>query len=99
MTARLVIQPEAEADLQDAFAWYERRRAGLGDKMLEEARLAFIGIGLDPTLPRPRYRQSRRVPLKRFPYVVLYVFRHDTVYVLGVLHERRSPLAFRNRTI
>jgi plasmid stabilization system protein ParE len=99
MTARLVIQPEAEADLQVAFAWYEGRRAGLGHKMLEEARRAFTRIGLDPTLPRPRFRQTRRVRLKHFPYVVLYVFRQDTVYVLGVLHERRSPRLFRGRTI
>ena len=98
MTAQLVIQPEAEADLQDAFTWYERRQAGLGHKMLDEARRAFTRIGLDPTSPRPRFRKTRRVRLKRFPYVVLYVIRQDVVYVLGVLHERRSPRIYRSRT-
>jgi len=31
MAAELVIAPEAEQDLAEAYAWYESRRFGLGE--------------------------------------------------------------------
>jgi len=34
MTAELVFAPEAELDIAEGYAWYERRRAGLGEEFL-----------------------------------------------------------------
>ena len=34
MAVKLVIAPEAEQDLADAYAWYERQRSGLGEEFL-----------------------------------------------------------------
>jgi hypothetical protein len=34
MPVELVIVPEAEADIADAYIWYEGRRAGLGEEFL-----------------------------------------------------------------
>ncbi len=34
MAAELVIAPEAEQDLADAYAWYENRRPGPGEEFL-----------------------------------------------------------------
>jgi hypothetical protein len=34
MTAELVFAPEAELDIAEAYAWYERRRAGLGEELM-----------------------------------------------------------------
>jgi hypothetical protein len=31
MAADLIIAPEAESDLAEAYAWYERQRIGLGE--------------------------------------------------------------------
>lgn len=33
MTRRLIVRPEAEAEMSDAFDWYEDRSAGLGCKL------------------------------------------------------------------
>ena len=38
MSGRVSIRPRAEADLQQAWQWYEREQAGLGDKFLAEMR-------------------------------------------------------------
>lgn len=42
----VLIRPEAESDLEEAFSWYENKRRGLGyDFLLQvEAGLRFIGI-------------------------------------------------------
>jgi hypothetical protein len=34
MTAELVIAPEAAQDIDEAYGWYEGRRAGLGEEFL-----------------------------------------------------------------
>ena len=36
MRYQLIIRPEAEAELTEAFDWYERRVAGLGGDLLAE---------------------------------------------------------------
>ena len=82
-----------------AFNWYEMRRSGLGHELIEEVRLAFTRIAEAPLRPRALHRSTRRVKLRRFPYVVLYLPHDARVFVLAVLHERRSPRLFRTRTI
>jgi hypothetical protein len=34
MNYRLIIRPEAELDLEDAFTWYESQEAGLGSEFV-----------------------------------------------------------------
>ena len=97
MTTRIIVQPEAEADVSEAFRWYESRRSGLGAEFIAEVDQTFARIAENPRLTRPRYRGSRRVYLRRFPYAVLYVLIDDNVHVLGVLYERSSPQRFRSR--
>ena len=41
MTYRLVIQPEAEADLDEAYRWYENQRSGLGNESIECVEAVF----------------------------------------------------------
>ena len=97
MTAAIIVQPEAEADLEEAFRWYEVRQPGLGHDLMVEAARSFARIAEAPLRPRALHRGTRRIHLRRFPYVVLYVPRDDRVFVLAVMHERRSPSAFRAR--
>ena len=38
MRPRLLVEPEAEAELDEAFTWYEGRSAGLGSEFLRGVR-------------------------------------------------------------
>jgi hypothetical protein len=40
MAHSLVLVPEAETDILDAYRWYEERRRGLGDEFVSCATLA-----------------------------------------------------------
>ncbi len=42
MAAKLIIAPEAEQDLGEAYAWYEYRRAGLGEEFLMPDRTRLV---------------------------------------------------------
>ena len=98
MTARLIVQPEAESDLVEAFRWYESKRIGLGTDFLEAVSHAFERLSDRPLRYAVVHRQTRRVLLRRFPYAVLYTVRDDDVYVLGILHQRRNPRVAKARS-
>jgi plasmid stabilization system protein ParE len=48
MSFELVVSPSAEADILDAFSWYEERQSGLGRRLISELDLAFARIQSEP---------------------------------------------------
>lgn len=88
---RLVVRPEAEADIAAAFAWYERSRAGLGHRLVHEAERVFDSIRDEPLRFPLAGRTARRALLRRFPYAVLFVFHEPVVTILAVMHMARKP--------
>ena len=97
MRPRLIIRPEAEAELAEAFDWYERRVPGLGAYFL-----AAVGTALDSVLSHPLqhpvvYRTVRRALTRRFPYQVLFVAEEDAVIVIAVFHGARDPRIWQDR--
>jgi len=72
---RVVIRPNAEADLQEAQAWYESRRVGLGEELLDEIRRAVRLLESDPERRPLYYRDFRRLLTRRFPYKLFYALK------------------------
>ncbi len=70
MPVELVIAPEAELDIAEAYEWYEGRRVGLGEEFLSS-----IDACLESTRRRPEMypvvdEGYRRSLIRRFPYAV-----------------------------
>ena len=91
MTRRLVVRPEAEAELREAYAWYEERRPGLGDEFLLCIDACLDSIERHPGLHPVIHRGVRRALLRRFPYGVFYVMAENTISVAAVFHLSRDP--------
>ena len=72
MSWRVIIRPNAEADLREAWSWYESQRAGLGDELLIEIRAAIRLLETDPERRPFYYRDFRRLLTRRFPYKLFY---------------------------
>jgi len=97
MTLPAVLSPEAEADLDDAAAWHERRSAGLGAELVSEVRNALTRVGDQPEA-YPELRPGvRRAQVRRFSYGIFYRVRVDRVEVIGIFHDRRSPRVWQRR--
>lgn len=94
MSLPLTLRPRAEADLDDAFRWYEARLPGLGEAFLGSADACFARIQRHPEGYPEAHPRVRRASLRRFPYGVLYTVREDRIDVLAVYHARRRPRAF-----
>lgn len=91
MKYQIIIRPEAENDLSEAFLWYEDRRTGLGyDFLLQiDAGLKFIEI--NPDIYSAVYKNTRKHFIKRFPYKIIYLTEKEKIIVLAVMHSRRNP--------
>ena len=97
MSYQLLIRPEAEWDIAQAFDWYEARKPGLGFEFVEAVGKAISAIEQNPLAFTNVHRNARRVLLKRFPYCIYFVFESDVVSVLACFHAKRAPAAWKTR--
>jgi plasmid stabilization system protein ParE len=97
MRPRLIIRPEAEAELAEAFDWYERRVPGLGADFLAAVDAALEAVLSHPLQHPVVYKTVRRVLTRRFPYQVLFVVKEDAVVVIAVFHGARDPKSWQDR--
>jgi len=91
MTPRFIVRPHAEADVAEAFDWYERRSPGLGMEFLRAVDVTFAIIVRTPHLFPQVEKTVRRALLRRFPYSVFFVAQPDSISVLAVMHAHRHP--------
>lgn len=94
---RIVLEPEAEQDIADAFGWYEVQRPGLGDRFLVSIEQCLEAIARAPTAYRVVELDVRRALLRTFPYGLLYRVRGDSVFVVACFHGKRNPRVWRRR--
>ena len=93
----VIVRPAAEADIADAFHWYEEQRAGLGNEFRAQLRIAFDAISKNPLLFRVVHRNTRRYLVRRFPYAIYYRVFPDKVVVIACMHGRRNPRRWQSR--
>lgn len=95
---RVIIRPEAESDIADAYQWYESQRKGLGENFLLCIEEALSRISRNPTIYSVIYEEVRRVLIHRFPFGLFFIVGETSISVLAVLHARRNPKEWKGRT-
>lgn len=90
MGYELIVRPEAENDIKDAFEWYEQRQQGLGYNFILQIDEGIALIQQNPYLHPDEYRGVRKYIIKRFPYKMLYLIDAELIILLAVLHHKRS---------
>ncbi len=94
----ILIRPAAAADIDEAFLWYERQQAGLGDEFLTAVQSALDNVVAHPTGYPVLHRETRRVLVHRFPYGIFYRVYREVVVVVACMRGRRDPRRWRSRT-
>ncbi len=97
MNTRLRIEPEAEADIEQAFAWYESQRVGLGDEFLLSLEAVLAAADRSPESFPVVDHGLRRALMRRFPFGVFFTLEVESTIVLGVLHAKRDPTIWKQR--
>ena len=93
----LIIESEAEEELSDSMAFYEKRQAGLGLEFERAARQAVQMIQAAPELHPLRRDGTRRLVMERFPFVIHYADLPGAIWILAFAHAKRKPGYWRRR--
>jgi plasmid stabilization system protein ParE len=88
---KLEFLPAAEQDLIDAAAYYESDLRGLGYEFMLEAQRVTRVLIEQPLLGKKIDQVHRRIPLRRFPYALIFRHDRDVIRVVAVAHHRRRP--------
>lgn len=83
--------PLADQELTEAGQFYESRAPGLGIRFLDAVEAVLEILQAHPELGRPSSTTIRHLPVRRFPYSLVYRFEVDLLQILAVAHHRRRP--------
>ncbi len=92
MTWQVAFEAAAQAEIAEAFAWYEQQSYGLGGDFLRMLAAAEEQLARNPQAFPPTRGRFRRILIRRFPYALHFELLSDRrVSVLACLHHRRDP--------
>ena len=99
MSRRVIVRPEAEADITDAAVWYDSREPGLGLELISEVHSAITRALKNPeSFTRVRRNPTvRRVLTRRFPYRIFFIVWPDGIVVFAVLHAAQHDRVWKHR--
>lgn len=98
---RLIVRPEAEADITKAAIWYASRESELGFEFLADIQRSITLAVHNPRafLCIRKSPEVRRVLVKRFPYRILHILESDLLIMFAVLHASRHERFWRQRLL
>ena len=83
---------EAEQELTEGARFYAAQaNAELGHAFISEFERAIDLLRSHPRMGAPWRGSTRRLPLRRFPYSIVYELRTSELRVLALTHQRRKP--------
>ena len=98
MKKPLIVRPEAEVDLAEAYQWYEQQVHGLGAQFLLCVDAVMASIERNPQLFTVVHRGTvRRALTRRFPYGVFFIEGERNISVIGGAHAKRNPRIWQDR--
>jgi plasmid stabilization system protein ParE len=97
MSLPLVFRNAAQAEFDEAAAWYESRQEGLGADFVHEIQHVLESIAEQPKRYPIVSADIREAPVRRFPYCIYYRAKADRAVVLAVFHTSRNPAVWQSR--
>jgi toxin ParE1/3/4 len=102
VSTRVRPNAEAEREFRQYIRWYEMESPGLGDRLWSEIEAAIDLISMHPSVGevvrRIRTRGVvRRVPLRHFPFLLVYREHSDHLEIVALAHTSRKPNYWRSR--
>ena len=93
-----VFHPDVKEDIQSSYYWYQEQAQGLGDDFLAELEISYEIISELPNTWPTFQKSFRRYLLSRFPYSVIYRKSGKKIFVVAIMHNRRKPGYWHERT-
>lgn len=87
----VIIEDDAKIDIADSYDWYSRISDTISNNFLNEIKKCIGYLEINPLQFRLAYKDFRQVPLKKYPFVILYKLDNTTVKIYRVFPTRKNP--------
>jgi toxin ParE1/3/4 len=94
---RVILHPEAEAEILGVQRYYSEVRPALGRRFYDELSGLLLRVAERPLAFKQFAPPAHRALARHFPYAVVYVPRADAVWIIAVMHVRRKPGYWKSR--
>lgn len=95
---QIIVRPEAETEVRQAFDWYQQQSEGLGFEFLRAIEVCLSGITRNPfAYTLIKVPNVRRALVRRFPYALFYLVDDDAIVVIAVFNVKRQPIDWTKR--
>jgi plasmid stabilization system protein ParE len=89
--------PEANAELQEARAWYDNIRPELSERFARAVEATIEVIAENPLQFPIVYRNLRRAGVRRFPYSIFFDPQNQQITVIACFHGKQNPIRWQAR--
>jgi plasmid stabilization system protein ParE len=98
MSLPVIFKSAARLEFDEAVAWYEGERTGLGEEFKLEVKSALQRALANPELFQRVRGRAQRIRLRRFnKYAIYFAIKDDVFSILSVFHGARNPAELRRR--
>lgn len=100
MSYKIKLDPLAKLDIDDNIDWYNQQQPDLGSRFYEHLKDAFRIIEQNPFSFPVKYKDTRTVPVKTFPFTIHYLVdkKNKTIAVLSVFKTSQDRDKWKKRT-
>ena len=91
MVFNILLSRKATAELEDAIQYYNQIDKKLGEKFYSEFIENLNYVRINPFLFQIKFDTFREIPLKKFPFVIVYELIDLSIIVNAVFHTSRNP--------
>ncbi len=90
MAYKIVVSPNAQIEIYNAMDYYDEISETLTLKFYADLQDCYSALKLNPNY-RIFYKSFRMVPLKKFPFIILYSIEGNDIIIKACFHTSKSP--------
>lgn len=92
MSLPVIFKPAARLEFDEAVAWYEGQRPGLGEDFKSEVKSALLRALANPGVFQRVRGRAQKIRLRRFKkYAIYFAIKDGAFAVIAVFHGARNP--------
>jgi toxin ParE1/3/4 len=97
MNEKVSFHELAEFELNDAAAFLENEKEGLGVRFLIAVEAAVAQLQKHPQASPIIEQDVRSKPVRRFPYTIMFSIKPGQIRILALANQKRRPFYWRGR--
>ncbi|MFI0491302.1 type II toxin-antitoxin system RelE/ParE family toxin [Flavobacterium sp.] len=95
MIYKVVIEPRAIFDIQEAIDYYDSQQTGLGEYFYQVVDEHIETLTKSPFF-QIRYKDYHGLPIRKFPFILFYCLdeKLKTIYVVSIFNTNLNPVKY-----